>query len=222
MTGDDIRDVISAERSDLATVLAALPGTDWEAGSLCAGWRVRDVAAHMTMPFRYSTARFVAELARARGNFSRMSDRCARRDASAMSSGELAAALAGNAQHPWKPPGGGYAGALTHDVVHGLDITVALGIGRKVPEDRLRLVLASVTVPKTLGYFGTDVSGIELVADDIDWRFGTGSLLTGNAQELALVLCGRRLPPGRLRGERSDRFTRQAGLTDENPQRAMR
>lgn len=222
MTGGDIRDAISAERRDLATVLSALPEADWEAGSLCAGWRVRDVVAHMTVPFRYSTARFVAELARARGNFSRMSDRCARRDADAMSAGELAAALEGNAGHPWKPPRGGYAGALTHDVVHGLDITVALEIGRTVPEDRLRRVLAILTAPKTQGYFGTDVSGIELRADDIDWQFGTGSLLTGSAQELALVLCGRKLPATRLRGEHSDRFTRQAGLSDDGRQPSVR
>ena len=211
MTGADIRDAISAERRDLATVLTALPEADWEAGSLCAGWRVRDVVAHMTMPFRYSTARFVTEMARARGSFSRMSDRCARRDAAAMSAGELVAALEGNAGHPWKPPGGGYAGALTHDVVHGLDITVALGIGRTVPEDRLRPVLASLTAPRTQRYFGTDVSGIALRADDVDWQFGTGSVLTGSAQELALVLCGRKLPPARLHGEQSDRFTCKLG-----------
>lgn len=208
MEDSGIRGAISAERSDLANVLAGLPAADWEAPSLCAGWRVRDVVAHMTMPFRYSTARFVVELAKAHGNFNRMSDRCARRDAAAMSAGELTAVLTDNAGHPWKPQGGGYTGALTHDLIHGLDITVALGIDRRVPEDRLRLVLASLAVPKTLRYFGTDVSGIELRADDIDWRFGSGSLLTGNAQALALVLCGRKLPHGRLHGEHRDRFTR--------------
>ncbi len=211
MNDADFRDAIFAERSDLANVLAALPAADWDALSLCDGWRVRDVVAHMTMPFRYSVARFAAELARARGNFSKMSDRCARRDAAAMSAGELTAALASNAGHPWKPPGGGYAGALTHDVVHGLDITVALGTGRTVPEDRLRAVLDSLAVPKTQAYFGTDIAGIELRADDIDWCLGTGCLLTGQAQDLALVLCGRILPAGRLQGEFRDRFTRPAG-----------
>ena len=57
-----------------------------------------------------------------------MSDRCARRDAAALSSAELTEALASNANHPWKPPGGGHIGALTHDVIHGLDITEALGL----------------------------------------------------------------------------------------------
>ena len=220
MSDTGIRDAISAERSDLANVLAGLPPADWQAASLCAGWRVQDVVAHMTMPFRYSTARFVTELARARGNFTKMSDRCARRDAAAMSAGELTAVLAGNAKHPWKPPGGGYTGALTHDVIHGLDVTVALGTGRTVPADRLRPVLASLAVPKTQRYFAADVAGIELRADDIDWRFGAGSLLTGKAQDLALVLCGRKLPAGSLRGEHRDRFTRSADLTDAEPQPA--
>jgi uncharacterized protein (TIGR03083 family) len=205
--GPDIRAAISAERRDLANVLAGLPPREWDRPSLCAGWRVRETVAHMTMPFRYSAPRFLAELARSRGNFNRMSDRCARRDAVALSASELVAALAGNAGHPWKPPGGGYPGALTHDVVHGLDITVALDLRRKVPDDRLSIVLTGLTAAKTLSYFGADLSGVELRADDSDWSFGSGSLLTGAAQHLLLVLCGRKLPAGLLRGEPSERFT---------------
>ena len=135
-----------------------------------------------------------------------MADRCARRDA-AVPAGELVAVLGDNAGHPWKPPGGGFEGALVHDVIHGLDITVALGLGRVVPQDRLRSVLEVVARPKTLGYFGADLNGIELRADDIDWSFGSGTPVHGQAQDLALVLTGRRLPPGRLRGEAGTRFT---------------
>ncbi|GGU01210.1 hypothetical protein [Streptomyces lateritius] len=46
----------------------------------------------------------------------------------------LAAFLRANA---WAPPVGGLAAALGHDVVHGLDITVALGLDRCVLENRL-------------------------------------------------------------------------------------
>ncbi len=203
----ELQDAVSAERSEVASVLAGLSDRDWESPSLCAGWRVGAVAAHMTMPFRYSAPRFLAELARSRGNFNRMSDRCARRDAAALPPAALTAALADNARHPWKPPGGGYRSALTHDVVHGLDITVALGIERRVPDDRLRVVLASVTEPRTLAYFGADLTGIELHATDTDWRTGSGSLLSGSVQDLVLVLCGRKLPPGQLHGEEAGRFT---------------
>ena len=57
----------------------------------------------------------------------------------------LAGFLRDHAHHPWKPPVGGIAAALGHDVVHGLDITVALGIDRRVPEDRIRILLDTVT-----------------------------------------------------------------------------
>jgi uncharacterized protein (TIGR03083 family) len=205
-TDSPLTSQIAAERRDLANLLAALPAAAWDAQTLCAGWRVRHLVAHVTMPFRYSPARFIAELARSGGRFTAMADRCARRDGAAAPA-DLLAALADNVAHPWKPPGGGYPGALTHDVIHGLDLVVPLGICRRVPEDRLRVVLDSITAPAARKHFGTDLSGIELRADDMDWAFGSGQQLTGAAQDLALVLCGRKLPAGRLRGEPSSRFT---------------
>ncbi|HEX9519402.1 MAG TPA: maleylpyruvate isomerase family mycothiol-dependent enzyme [Streptosporangiaceae bacterium] len=207
ITESELSVKIAAERRDLARVLSDLPASAWDAETLCAGWRVREVVAHMTMPFRYSAARFAAELARSGGRFNAMSDRIARRDAAAVSAADLLSILQDNATNPWKPPGGGYLGALTHDVIHGLDITVPLGIGRRVPADRLRAVLDAIAAPKARKHFGTDLSGVRLRAEDIDWASGSGQQLSGTAQDLALVLCGRKLPPGRLHGEHAARFT---------------
>jgi uncharacterized protein (TIGR03083 family) len=201
---------IAAERRELAEVLAGLPPASWDSPTLCAGWRVREVVAHITMPFRYPLPRFAFEMIRSRGNFNRMADRCARRDGAAPP-GELASALRDSERNPWKPPGGGYQGALSHDVIHGLDITVALGLGRRVPADRLRIVLAGITAAKSVRFFGTDLDGIELRADDLDWSLGSGTPVSGSAQDLALLVCGRKLPPGRLHGEPSARFTGVAG-----------
>ena len=201
-----LRVAIVAERRELADMLAALAPPEWDRPSLCAGWRVREVVAHMTMPFRYSTAKFGLELARSGGNFTAMSDRVAKRDAGAMSAAELTAALRDNAEHGWQPPGGAPEAPLTHDVIHGLDFTVPLGLGRKVPADRLRLVLDAVTSPQALKHFGVDLAGIRLVADDLDWSFGAGEALSGPAQNLLLAIAGRRLPPGALRGVPSARF----------------
>jgi len=66
-----------------------------------------------------------------------MADRCARRDA-AVPASELLSVLRDNSTNPWTPPGGGLVGALTHDVIHGLGAVVPLGIGRRVPQERLR------------------------------------------------------------------------------------
>jgi uncharacterized protein (TIGR03083 family) len=83
MATDDLMPMIAAERRAFCDVLDGLREPDWDAPSLCSGWRVREVVAHMTMPFRYPAPRFLAELVRSRGNFARMSDRVARRDARA-------------------------------------------------------------------------------------------------------------------------------------------
>ncbi|MFD8980386.1 maleylpyruvate isomerase family mycothiol-dependent enzyme [Streptomyces sp. NPDC059564] len=201
----DIRAAIAAERRELAAVLDGLSAEEWDAPTLCGGWRVREVAAHMTMGFRYSLAKTAWELIRARGSLHRMTDRCAHKDAAAHSTRELAALLGDNADHPWRPPVGGIEAALGHDVIHGLDITVALGLDRRVPEDRVRILLDGVNA-RSLKFFGADLDGIELRATDLDWSFGTGTPVSGAAQDLLLLAFGRRLPPGHIRGELSGRF----------------
>jgi len=209
MTSDSdlrLRAEIAVIRRELADVLASLPADSWDAPTLCAGWRVREVVAHVTMPFRYSTGRFLAELARSGMRFHRMSDRCARRDA-AVPAADLVAAVRDNATNPWRPPGGGYEGALIHDVIHGLDIAVPLGVDWPIPAARMLTVLDGVAKPASRKHFGVDLTGIELRADDLDWSFGTGTVVSGPARDLALLLCGRAVPAGRLAGTVAGRFS---------------
>jgi uncharacterized protein (TIGR03083 family) len=191
----DIRAAVAGERADLAELLEKLDAEQWNQQSLCAGWRVREVVAHITMPFRISTPRFLAGMVTAGGNFNRYADRQARRDAAELSPAELVDCLRRNVDHPWKPPGGGYQGALAHDVIHGLDITVALGIDREVPVERLHLVLDNLS-SRQVNYFGADLVGKQLQATDLDWTYGTGAVVSGKAQDLLLLLCARNLPGG--------------------------
>lgn len=197
---------VQAERTEQADLLATLTPEQWNAPTLCEGWRVREVIAHTTMPYRMSTGRFLLEMAKARGNFNRMADRSARRDTAAMPPEQLLATLRDNITHPWTPPGGGRQGALSHDVIHGLDITVALGLDRRPPPERVALVLAALR-PKNMAFFGTDLTGVRLQATDLEWSYGTGTPLRGRAQDLLLVICGRRLPAGRLTGDEASRFS---------------
>lgn len=200
-------DLVTAERREMSALLTDLPESAWDAPSLCAGWRVREVVAHMTMPFRSSPLAFLLGMVRARGDFNKASDRWARDDAAKFTSAELAASMRENAGNRWKPPGGGFAGALGHDVVHGLDVTVALGLDRDVPAERLAVVLGGPGAEKGRKYFGVDLHGIELRATDLGWSLGSGKPLEGKAQHLLLVTSGRVLPPGLLKGEDAGRFT---------------
>ena len=128
-----IREWIAADRRELAGVLDGLSAEQWDAPTLCDGWAVRHVVAHLTMPLRYSPPRFLLRLAAAGGRFQKMSDGVARRDGE-LPRAQLIATLRDRADYPWKPPGGGLESSLTHQVVHGLDITAPLGIERRIPD----------------------------------------------------------------------------------------
>jgi hypothetical protein len=64
--------------------------------------------------------------------------------------------------------------------------------------------------PKNIAFFGVDLDGVELQATDVDWSYGTGRPVRGRAEDLLLLLCGRRVPAERLEGTAAARF-RTAG-----------
>ncbi|WP_300018049.1 maleylpyruvate isomerase family mycothiol-dependent enzyme [Pseudonocardia sp.] len=196
----EIRAAVAAEREAQVALYASLTEAQWGAPSLCAGWSVHTVLAHTTMPFRYSVPRVVLELVRARGNFDRMADRRARRDAADLTPEQLLSSLRDNIEHPWAPPGGGPVGALSHDVIHGLDVAAALGMDDRASPQRVAMVLAGMR-REQVAFFGVDLTGIELRATDVEWSHGVGDVVRGRAQDLLLVLCGRRVRAERLDGE---------------------
>src|SRR5260370_38049951 len=82
MTNDaDLQPAVAAEFLALADLLDSATDVQWDTPSLCAGWRVREVIAHMTMAARYSEEEFMAELRRRGLDFSRLSDEIAAPDA---------------------------------------------------------------------------------------------------------------------------------------------
>lgn len=186
----------TAERERLATLFDDFGSAQWATPSLCAGWRVREVVAHVTMPYRISPVRFFAGLARARFSFNRFADRAARATTRAMSDDDLRAVYRENIRNPWQPPGGGAVGALSHDVIHGLDITEPLDLPAP-PPSRIALVLASAG-PRNISYFGVDLAGTRLVATDADLTIGgdgkngDGTPVQLPAKEILLVVTGRR------------------------------
>ena len=64
--------VIDHQRTVLADLLDDLAPQEWNTPSLCAGWTVRDVAAHLSMAATARTSEVAGYVVRARGNFDRM------------------------------------------------------------------------------------------------------------------------------------------------------
>lgn len=192
-------DVISAHRRALAAALDHLTPEQWRGESLCAGWTPAHVLAHQTMPFRISTEEFMAGLSRCGGDFTTFSDEVAAAD-SALSPADLVSSLRCNADTPWSPPGGGLVGALSHDVIHGLDICWPLGLEYDIPSRALALVLDSLTSQGSQSLFGFPLAGITVTATDLDWSAGAGAELCGRARDLVPLLAGRRIPRERFGG----------------------
>lgn len=179
-----------AERRRLVDMLEGLSPQQWKSASLCEGWRVKEVVAHITLAYRHSGPRVLAGIVGAGFRFNVFSDRIARRDCAQNSDAELLSSLRDNVEHPWRPPGGGQRGALAHDVLHGLDITEALGLPA-APAERIAMALRDAS-DKQLKYFGVDLRGRSLAATDAELVVGSGPPMPLPAKEIALILGGRR------------------------------
>jgi len=190
----DIRPWVTRTYDGLAALLGSGPAETWDAPSLCAGWQVRHVVAHTTMPARLTAEQFGAEMAAADGDFAVLSDTVAARDAS-LPIAELLDALRSPVLHGWQPPGGGAAGALSHAVIHSLDVTVALGRPTVAPAEAVVAVLDQLTAAAG-AIFGLDLTGVRLEAADTAWSWGDGEVVGADSGSLVALLSGRRLPDG--------------------------
>jgi uncharacterized protein (TIGR03083 family) len=200
MNDADLQPAVAAEFVALADLLESATEEQWDTPSLCAGWRVHEVIAHMTMAARYPEDKFMAELRAREFDFGRLSNEIASRDAG-LPVGELVANLRSEVMRHWTPPGGGYHGALNHVVIHGLDVTVPLGVPRRSPDHTIRIVLDDLTTGGVHQRFGTTIEGRSLQATDLNWSYGSGPALRGKAEDLALILCSRTVPAGRMGGK---------------------
>jgi uncharacterized protein (TIGR03083 family) len=180
----------------LADSLEQLDPGAWDSPSLCAGWRVREVIAHVTMPARLTAEQFGAELAAAHGDFQLLSDTIATRD-SGLPVAEQLAILRSPVLAAWQPPGGGEVGALNHAVVHGLDVTHALQLPRACSDVTAKVILDSLTDGGIGARFGVNLDGLRLEATDLDWSWGSGRAVSASAADLISLLSHRTLPDGR-------------------------
>lgn len=196
-------DLIATERRALADALDGISPEQWNGASMCAGWTPGHVLAHLTMPFRISEQDFMQGLQRSGGDFTRFSDEIARRD-SQLPQAELVGVLRDNADNPWSPPGGGLRGALSHDLIHGLDITWPLSVEYPIPDEAMTAVLDSVISPGTQTFFGVPLEGIRLSATDLDWTAGSGVQLAGRSRDLLLPLAARQVPRELFEGDGFD------------------
>jgi uncharacterized protein (TIGR03083 family) len=187
--------VIAAERRAIADMLDGLTPQQWETQSLCTGWTVRHVAAHLSVVLTHGMGTFLVATIRAGGNLHRANRIVVAREA-ARPIPDIIGDLRANADSRFTPPGLGSEAPLTEVLLHGEDIRVPLGIADGRPAERWRGALDFLLSPKgRRGFAAKGVPDLHYVATDTEWAHGSGDEVHGPAAALGLTISGR---PARL------------------------
>jgi uncharacterized protein (TIGR03083 family) len=188
----DVWTLVHAERAALIADLERLDDHRWEVPSLCPGWTVHDVAAHLVDTARTTRLGFLVGLARARFDFDRQNARGVARERRA-SPRETLAELRRVAARTSGPPAP-LDTRLVEEVVHGEDIRRPLGLTRSYPLDAVvRALRLQARTPASFGGAKELVAQVRLTATDADVSIGAGPDAAGCALSLLLAVSGRRV-----------------------------
>ncbi len=191
-----LMDLAYEERSDLAAFLQTLTPHEWETESLCAGWTVKDVVAHV---ISYEELNLLGVATRIiRGRFVRAND-IGVAEFAAKSPDELLELLNRHLHPQGLTAWFGGMIAFVDGTIHHQDIRRALGYPRVLPHDRLERILPLVPRNPRLGA-GRRIRGLHLTATDLAWEHGDGLEVTGTAEALLMAMTGRRQAVDELSG----------------------
>ena len=189
LSSDAIWRYIDAERADLADLLDTLTPAQWATPSLCAGWTVRDVAAHLTQS-HLGFRRFAVAALQSGFRFNTMMDRLAVSDTQTPE--QIVAALRAMVGSRRRPPTPTPLDPLMDMLVHGQDIAVPLGIDRQMPTP------AAAAAAERLWHMRfplnprRDLAGTRFIANDADFAVGAGDPVHAPIRDIVMVLSGRR------------------------------
>ncbi|WUC95072.1 maleylpyruvate isomerase family mycothiol-dependent enzyme [Streptomyces sp. NBC_00525] len=148
--GRGVWPVVHAERAALIRDLEGLGDEQWERPSLCEGWTVHDVVAHLVDSARTTRLGFAAGLVRARFDFHRQNAHGVARERGASPS-ETLARLRRVATRTSTPPAP-LDSRLVEEIVHGEDIRRPLGVTRAYPRNAVvRALRLQVRTPASFG-----------------------------------------------------------------------
>jgi uncharacterized protein (TIGR03083 family) len=192
MNRDQVWKVIDAQRGSLADLLDGLSDDQWRQPSLCAGWTVRDVAAHLTMQ-QLGLRDVIAVMGQWRGSMDRTIQYAARRRAAALSTERIVAGVRGTVGSRRHNLGVTHLETLIDILVHGQDIAIPLGRHHDMPP-----AAAAVAATRVLSMRWPPpppsvrrVAGFRLTATDTPWSAGEGPQVEGPVAALLLVCAGR-------------------------------
>jgi uncharacterized protein (TIGR03083 family) len=172
----------------LAAFLATLPPQQWQAPTLCAQWRVRDVVARVISYDDLDTRGFSRWPPAAGSSLTGSTTSLARHHAH--TPGQLLNLLTQHLQPRGLPAALGGRVALVEALIHHQDIRRALGQPRAIPPQRLLPALRTALIAPDISGCRR-ARGVRLVATDLEFSAGTGPEARGTAEALLMTIAGR-------------------------------
>jgi uncharacterized protein (TIGR03083 family) len=198
---DEVLAAIADERRRVADLIEHLSPAQLDTPSLCGDWTVKQVAGHLLAAVTAPPTGLLPLMLRSGFSLHKANGRLARMMAERPAE-ELAESLRTNAENPFRPPIVGYPGQLTDLQVHGQDMRRPLGLPHGLRLDRLRISLDFLVGGRAVGFAPRRrLAGLRFEGTDLDWSWGTGPVLAGPAEALALVMTGRKVALGELDGD---------------------
>ncbi|KWX25725.1 actinobacterial protein [Mycolicibacterium wolinskyi] len=196
---NDVWPMVHAERAALIADLERLDDSAWQAASLCDGWSVHDVVAHLVDVAMTTRVGFLLDMARARFDFDRQNARGVAR-ARGASPHETLERLRRAASRTSTPPAP-LDTRLVEEVVHGEDIRRPLGITRAYAAEAVtRSLRQQARTSRSFGGAKELLTQVRITATDTDLAIGDGPEVSGTALALLLAISGRRVALGELDG----------------------
>lgn len=189
---------IHAERKSLADELEHLTADQWHTASMCAGWDVHDVFAHLLSAAKMTPPKFAARFAGAGFNFDRFAGRQVKKEGAGGPAATMAAFRA--AENRTSAPPGPKDTWLGEAFVHGEDIRRPLGIAHTYPTEFVTRTITFYSKSNAIIGGRNRVAGLTLKATDADYSVGSGPVVEGPAISLLLAASGRKSALGDLTG----------------------
>jgi uncharacterized protein (TIGR03083 family) len=201
MGPDDLLEATTANRLLLADVLDGLDEHQWAAPSLCRGWTVNAVAAHLLQPMLVGFGRFFVTSLRYRGDTDRTVDHLARALADRPRE-EITALLRAHAADRVSQPRVGPWGPFAETCLHLRDIVRPLDLVVDVPLAHWAALLGYLTSGRAAAALVPRgrLEGLRLTATDVARTWGRGAAVSGPAEALALAATGRAVVLPELEG----------------------
>ncbi len=198
MANRQIWTTIAAERAALAEDLQSLDDGQWDTPSLCEGWSVRDVLAHMTATAKISVGAFFPKLVSSGFSLSKMQDKDLAAERGTSGADTLAGfgAVVGSTKHPPGPTDSW----LGETLVHGEDIRRPLGLAHAYPTEAAVRVADFYKGSNLVMGSKRRIAGLHLAATDTDWIHGEGPEVEGPIMSLLLAMTGRQAALADLTG----------------------